>query len=97
MRLLSAPALIFHLELDGSELSNAELEARGFETDESALVLDDYGVASRLSYRFLRTMPTDALFARASRGELRTRDADSRGRPRAHGRPARSRLGLALL
>jgi len=34
--------------------------------------LDDYEIAARLSYRFWQTMPDEALFTAAAKGELRT-------------------------
>jgi hypothetical protein len=59
MRMLLSPQLLFHLELEG-ELTG------------DALALDDYVVASRISYAVLGTMPTDELLAQAAAGELST-------------------------
>ena len=59
MRFFASPELLFHVEGDG------ELEGE-------MLALDGYEVANRISYMALGTMPTDALFAAAAAGELRT-------------------------
>ncbi|MFT5358567.1 MAG: hypothetical protein ACI9KE_005806 [Polyangiales bacterium] len=59
MTLVSSPAFLFHMEVEGEEV-------------DGVLTLDDYAIASRLSYRVLRTMPTQALFDSARAGELRT-------------------------
>jgi hypothetical protein len=57
MRMLLAPELLFHLEIGGEE-------------SEGALMLDDYAVASRISYAVLGSMPSDELLAQAAAGEL---------------------------
>lgn len=59
MRMLLAPELLFHLELEG-------------EVTGDTLALDDYAVASRVSYAVLGTLPTDELLAQAAAGELST-------------------------
>lgn len=63
MEMFSSPALLFHLELDGEEA-----EEEGAEI----LVLDDWAVASRLSYRMWRSMPSVALMDAARAGQLHT-------------------------
>lgn len=65
MRLLSSPDFLFHMELEGDEVEAGE---------DALLDLSDYAVASRLSYRLLRTMPTPSLFAAADAGELSTNE-----------------------
>ncbi|MEM9194433.1 MAG: DUF1592 domain-containing protein, partial [Myxococcota bacterium] len=59
MRFLSAPELLFHVEVAG------ELSA-------NVLRLDAYAVANRISYLILGTMPPETLFAAAESGELDT-------------------------
>ena len=56
VRLLMSPDFLTHAELDGSE-SNSGIVA-----------LDDYEIASRLSYHFWGTMPDEALFSDAQNG-----------------------------
>jgi hypothetical protein len=58
---LQAPAFLYRLELDG-------------EVDGDAVQLDDYEMASRLSYFLWQSMPDDELFAAAAAGELHTAD-----------------------
>lgn len=65
MRILASPQLLFHLEIDGREED---------QDDGSALVLDHYSVASRISYAVLGSMPTDRLLDAAEREELGTTD-----------------------
>lgn len=57
--LLESPSFLFRPELAPAGSSGV-------------VALDDYEMASRLSYFFLDTMPDDALFDAASRGELAT-------------------------
>lgn len=59
---LSSPRFVNHLEIDGSEVGNAE----------DLLQLTAYEIASRLSYLFWQTMPDEELFAAAADGSLAT-------------------------
>lgn len=60
--LLQSPQFLYRLEHGVPEPGAAMLR------------LSDYEVASRLSYFLWQSMPDDALFAAAARGELRTRE-----------------------
>jgi hypothetical protein len=57
---VQAPALLYRVERGNGTASNGLVR------------LDDYEMASRLSYFFLDSMPDDALLAAAEAGELRT-------------------------
>ncbi len=59
--LLQAPQFLYRLELSGD-----------MPTDGAGVALDDYEMASRLSYFLWQSMPDDQLFAAAQRGELHT-------------------------
>ena len=61
MQLMSNPAFLFHVETEGTE-------------EDAVLKLDAYGIANRISYRVLRTMPNDALFDLAKQDKLNTEE-----------------------
>lgn len=63
MEMFSSPALLFHLELEGSDTE---------EEGADVLALDDWAIASRLSYRMWRSMPSVELMDAARAGELHT-------------------------
>ena len=54
----------------------------------------DYDIASRLSYLLWNTMPDEALFAAAEKGELRTAEGRERAARRMLDNPARARQAL---
>ncbi len=64
MRWLSSPQLLFHVEVDGEALEDAN--------GAPALRLSPYAIANRLSYMLTGSMPDDATFDAAARGELDT-------------------------
>jgi hypothetical protein len=60
---LMSPQFLYRLELGASD-----------ETPGQVLALDDYAIASRLSFLVLQSMPDAELFAAAERGQLHTLD-----------------------
>lgn len=58
---LSAPSFLYHVELEPADASAGDV-----------VLLDEFEMASRLSYFLWASMPDEALFAAASAGELRT-------------------------
>lgn len=66
---LQSPEFMYRIEADGT-VDPALKGADG----ESIIRLDDYEMASRLSYMLWGSMPDEALFAAADAGQLRTKD-----------------------
>lgn len=64
-RLLQAPEAVFHLELPREDCDDCP---------EGLVTIDDWSVASRLSYALTGQGPDDALLQAAAAGELRTQD-----------------------
>src|SRR5262249_29718262 len=62
VRLLLNPALTYHVELGQSTSADSRIR------------LTDYEIASRISYATTGSMPDDALFQAAGRGELQSLD-----------------------
>ncbi len=60
---LQSPEFLYRVELGGGEKVGPDLAK-----------LDDFELASRLSYLFWGSLPDEALFAAAAKGELRTAD-----------------------
>ncbi len=66
-RVLQSPQFLYHLELEGE---------RAVDLDGDAVVaLDDWELASRLSYFLWRSMPDERLFDLAAAGELHSAEA----------------------
>ncbi|UQA59321.1 DUF1592 domain-containing protein [Polyangium aurulentum] len=63
---LQAPEFLYRVELGGEPFED--------EMNEGLVHLDDWEMASRLSYFLWGTMPDDALFAAAEAGELQTKE-----------------------